>query len=112
VLFKRTVPQRTVSLALAVGSFYVIGVSLVTFLIAVFDPQLQLRWILFDVVSAFCTVGLSLGATPLFSETSQILLIFAMLAGRLGPLVLFLAISRSHPERFRVRFPEEDVSVG
>jgi trk system potassium uptake protein TrkH len=112
VMFGRTIPNRTVNQALAVGAFYGIGIVLITFLITIFNNNISLRWILFEVISAFSTVGISEGATPLLSLPSQILIIIAMLTGRLGPIIMLMAISRAHPERFRVNYPEEDIPIG
>jgi Trk-type K+ transport system membrane component len=112
VMFGRTIPNRTVNQALAVGAFYGIGIVLITFLITIFNNNISLRWILFEVISAFSTVGISEGATPLLSLPSQLLIIIAMLTGRLGPIIMLMAISRAHPERFRVNYPEEDIPIG
>jgi trk system potassium uptake protein len=70
---------------------------------------------LFEVTSAFGTVGLSLGpgyglATEL-SAFGKILLALVMFAGRLGPIMVVLALSqRTKPRRYT--YPEEDIAIG
>jgi len=63
------------------------------------DPVFSFTKILFEVVSAFSTTGLSMGFpdddasfSALFSDTSKLLLIVTMLFGRIGPLVLLAAL--------------------
>jgi trk system potassium uptake protein len=70
---------------------------------------------LFEVTSAFGTVGLSLGpgyglATEL-STFGKILLALVMFAGRVGPITVVLALSqRTKPRRYT--YPEEDIAIG
>jgi len=69
--------------------------------------------ILFEVVSAFGTVGLSAGLTPQLSAASRMILIFVMFAGRVGLLTLTVAFSmRSRKEDANIRYPEERYMVG
>jgi trk system potassium uptake protein TrkH len=70
---------------------------------------------LFEVTSAFGTVGLSLGpgyglATEL-GTFGKILLALVMFAGRVGPITVILALSeRTKPRRYT--YPEEDIAIG
>lgn len=73
-------------------------------------PHLFLQ-VLFEVVSAFGTVGLSTGLTSKLSEISQWIIIFTMFLGRVGPLTLLLALGRTG-RRARARYPEGDIMVG
>jgi trk system potassium uptake protein len=73
---------------------------------------------LFEVVSAFGTVGMSMGegASPLslsghFTVLGQLLIAAMMFAGRIGPLTLLMALAQRR-ERSRVRFPEGKVLIG
>lgn len=67
--------------------------------------------LLFETVSAFGTVGLSLGMTPALSRAGRAIIIAAMFVGRLGPLTLALVVGRPAAGG-RVRYPEEEVVVG
>ncbi|WP_408648610.1 TrkH family potassium uptake protein [Streptomonospora mangrovi] len=67
--------------------------------------------ILFEVVSAFATVGLSTGITADIPLAGQLILVFLMFAGRIGPITLASALAlRRHPRRFE--YPEERPIVG
>jgi trk system potassium uptake protein TrkH len=65
---------------------------------------------MFEVVSAFGTVGLSMGATPELSYFGRVIIIFIMFLGKVGPLTL--AFSLSKQKREAVRYPNEDIMLG
>ncbi len=66
---------------------------------------------LFESVSAFGTVGLSLGITPKLTAFGKIVTMLTMLAGRLGPITLVYALRREG-SRARFSYPVERVMVG
>ena len=66
---------------------------------------------LFDTVSAFGTVGLSMGVTPKLNDIQKYALILMMFAGRVGPLTLAFSLSRSTGRKGLV-YAEEGVMVG
>jgi trk system potassium uptake protein len=110
VAFRRQVPTAEVLRAVAV---VLIGASLIVafaFFTNVFEPFSFVR-VLFEVTSAFGTVGLSTGITPDTGPVARGLLIIMMFAGRVGPLTLVFAVaSREHRSRFH--WPEEMVRIG
>jgi trk system potassium uptake protein TrkH len=67
--------------------------------------------IVFETVSAFGTVGLSMGLTPDLTPLGRILIIFTMFFGRLGPLTLIFAIVQQK-KKILVRYPEEKILIG
>ena len=67
--------------------------------------------LLFEVVSAFGTVGLSVGITPQLSSVGKLILSLVMFSGRLGPLSIAVALSRKEP-RSRFQYAEENVMIG
>lgn len=81
-----------------------------TYLMTVFEPQLELRDILFEVVSAFGTVGLSTGITGGLSIPSKLLSILIMYIGRLGPLTIATLWHFTRGER--TRYIEGNISIG
>jgi trk system potassium uptake protein TrkH len=66
--------------------------------------------LLFEAVSAFGTVGLSMGATAGLSTVGKLLVTVIMFTGRLGPLVLALSVARRRAPRFT--YAEEKVMIG
>ena len=67
---------------------------------------------MFEAVSAFNTVGLSLGVTPELSVAGRWLTILLMYVGRVGPLVVAAALARRVIRGARVRYSYEDVVIG
>jgi trk system potassium uptake protein TrkH len=67
--------------------------------------------ILFEVVSAFGTVGLSADLTPKLSSGGKIIIICLMFIGRLGPLVLLSSV-QSFGTKLLFSRPEEKISIG
>lgn len=115
----RSVPSESVSRAVAVviSSVLVIGFVLALLLITqlgdtshVESRGMFLEY-LFEAVSAFGTVGLSMGVTPSLDVTGKWLVIVLMFVGRLGPLTLAFSI---HPRRAvgKFEYSEENVMIG
>jgi len=67
--------------------------------------------VLFEAVSAFGTVGLSLGLTPDLTTVGKILILLLMFIGRVGPLTVTLAVGRKSPKG-QFQYSEEGVMVG
>lgn len=81
-----------------------------TSLMTIFEPDIALRDILFEITSAFGTVGLSTGITPGLSVASKLLSILIMYIGRLGPLTIVSLWYFSRGER--VSYPEGNIAIG
>ncbi len=78
--------------------------------VSVLEPNIPLRDILFEMVSAFATVGLSTGITAGLSVGSKLISILVMFIGRLGPLTVASLWHFSRIER--ISYPEGNISVG
>jgi len=108
--FKRRLPDSTVHQALTVT---VVAMTVVLGAAAVIlaSARFPLGAGLFEAVSAFGTVGLSTGITPQLPGFDQVVLMFLMLIGRVGPITLGAAlVLRSRPARYR--YPEEAPLIG
>ena len=108
--FKRTIPYDVI-----IKSFIVmiLSLSLVlvgTFILCVLEPEYSLIQNLFEITSAFGTVGLSTGITPDLSTGSKSLLILIMYIGRLGPLTI--ATLWFDREKSSIHYSEEIVTIG
>lgn len=64
----------------------------------------------FEVISAFGTVGLSTGTTPTLTVMGKLIITFIMFIGRLGPLVIAIAVSQ--PSLSSYQFAEENIMIG
>lgn len=81
-----------------------------TYIMAVMEPQLELMDVLFEVTSAFGTVGLSTGITTTLSDGSKLLSILIMYIGRLGPLTVASLWYFTRGER--ISYPEGNIAIG
>ncbi|MGM0481575.1 MAG: TrkH family potassium uptake protein [Pseudomonadota bacterium] len=108
-LFGRTIPQDLVMKALAVTVVYLGLIFCGIFALMILN-NLPFIDIAFEVLSAAATVGLSRGVTAEVSEGSQLILVFLMFAGRLGPLTLGYFVAT--PKKRHIRYPETDIQVG
>jgi trk system potassium uptake protein TrkH len=113
----RTVPEETVhrAVGLFVAAFCIVTVAILVFtavgLPAGALPRDDFLARMFEAVSAFGTVGLSMGVTDDLTATGRWLGALLMFLGRVGPLALASAIALPE-QRGRFRYAHEDVIVG
>jgi trk system potassium uptake protein TrkH len=113
------IAPRDVSRALILIIFTVVVVFSATLILSVTEggnmPHPETRGlfldILFEVVSALGTVGLSTGLTMKLSLAGKWLIIILMFIGRLGPLVFLAVIQEMHREKL-FRRAEESILIG
>lgn len=94
---------------------FMIGVCVVvlgTFIISITEPQFTLLESGFEVVSAFATVGLSIGGSPTLSIPGKIFIILFMFMGRVGSLTIFMALMSRVKKKSLIRYPEGRIIVG
>lgn len=109
-MFKYSVPREIYKRA-SVIAFIGIGVIAVsTFLLTFFEPEIAFQDIMFEMVSAFGTVGLSTGITGALSTPSKLVTIAVMYIGRLGPLTV--ASLWGFSKTSLVRYPEGNLAIG
>ncbi|MCC5665301.1 TrkH family potassium uptake protein [Nostoc sp. CHAB 5784] len=111
LLYDRKIAISLILKAVGVLVGSVATVILATILISLTDPTLDFIKILFEVVSAFATVGLSTGITGTISTTAKLILIVTMYVGRVGVLLLMSSIL-GDPRPTRIHYPEENLLVG
>lgn len=110
-LYGRTIPKNVVYKAIAVASISVVVVT-VAFSLLLTVHEGSFVGLLFESVSAFANVGLSLGeTTSRLGVAGKLIIIFLMYVGRIGPLTLALAVGeRTH--RASLHYPEARILVG
>ena len=118
-IFNRTIPReiltRTISIIFASAfSVFIITTMLLLAEKGIKTP-LESRYLfieyLFETVSAFGTVGLSMGATPNLNNLQKIFITILMFAGRVGPLTLALSLTLSSIKH-SIIYAEETIMVG
>jgi len=109
-LFWRTLPRTLVSRALSVLAAASLLVLLSTLALMVSDG-LELLPALFEVTSAFGTVGLSLDVTPYLSTFGKILISVVMFLGRVGPITFIVALA-ARQRTPQYKYPEEEIAIG
>lgn len=113
-LFKRTVPDETISRALSIFILAVVTltVGLTLLLVTQTAPQREhFLTYLFEAVSAFGTVGLSMGITPSLGVFGKLIIVVLMLIGRVGLLTIaYVVTNRRTGAPFR--YAEEKVMIG
>jgi trk system potassium uptake protein TrkH len=107
--FGRRVPRGLVQKALAVLSISALVVIVATVAIMASDG-LRLVPAIFEVTSAFGTVGLSLQVSQELSTFAKLVVIGVMFFGRVGPITLVLALAARKPRGYT--YPQEDIAVG
>jgi len=116
-VFKRTIPKEVVRKALVVLFLALAWIFLAVLVLAITEHQKAAVWdnfflkIFFEVISAFGTVGLSTGITSTLSVGGKFIIMVTMLAGRVGPLTLALAVALQH-EKVAYSYPEEKIMIG
>jgi trk system potassium uptake protein TrkH len=109
-LFWRTLPRPLISRALSVLAVASLLVLLSTLALMVSDG-LEFLPALFEVTSAFGTVGLSLDVTPHLSTFGKILISVVMFLGRVGPITFIVALA-ARQRTPQYRYPEEEIAIG
>jgi Trk-type K+ transport system membrane component len=99
--------QRQAITVLVLGSALVVLGTLVILR----DTDIPTDQVIFEVISAFGTVGLSTGITADLPETSQLMLTLLMYVGRVGTITLAASLALGE-HRMPYRYPEEHPIVG
>ena len=101
-IMNKSVSDTVVRQASAILLSYLILTVGAVLLIGIFEPA-GLNEILFEVVSAIATVGLTLNLTPTLAPVSKLILVFLMYVGRLGAFSLFELFGRQHRKEYLSR---------
>ena len=112
VLAKKSMDYDLVRKALLVFILMIVLVVLFITLMLFVEPQLDTLKVIFEAVSGFCTVGLSLGITSQLSVTGRILLILAMFVGRIGAITILIYLMNRKPVANNIKYPEGRILIG
>ena len=114
ILRNREIPPSTINQVNAVILLSIFAISFGTFLIAFSHPDILFKDILFECISAYSTVGLSVGITSGLDNSSCLILIFLMFLGRVSFLTFLIGIFNSfskHKSGITPYYPKENVFI-
>ncbi|MFB4160166.1 TrkH family potassium uptake protein [Geomicrobium sp. JSM 1781026] len=111
--FKRTIAMETIMRALAVVVSSLAFIIVATLILTVTEGinDVYFLTVLFEVVSAFSTTGLSMGFTDELSTVGKVVIMITMFVGRLGPLALAYALTYQQTVS-RASYPKDQVLIG
>jgi potassium uptake TrkH family protein len=109
--FGRRIPREALQVAIAVSLVSATIVLAASMLIMAIEPQATLDVVLFEVISAFATCGLSTGLTATLPDAGQYVLTVLMFIGRTGTMTLAAALALRSRRRV-IRLPEERPIIG
>lgn len=111
-VFERRVPKERVYKSLTIVLLAIALVSGVTMALTITEAGhstfLEAN---FETVSAFATVGLTMGLTPKLTEIGRLIIIFTMFAGRVGPLTIAVAMAQKR-SKSPIHYVEEKIIIG
>ncbi len=117
-VFRRTLTEASMSKATSVVMISAAVITLAVLVLMVSElggvshtrTQGRFMELFFETISAFGTVGLSTGITDTLTPLGRVTISALMFVGRLGPMVIGLAVSRERINRFQ--FAEENIMIG
>ena len=108
-IFKRRMDWELINKALAIvviSIFYIIIITTIILSIESFPTDK----VIYEVLSAFSTTGLSMGITAGLGIISKLILVVTMFIGRLGPMTVALAFTSNKTSS--IKYPKEDILIG
>ncbi len=110
ILYNHKISKQLIIKSFSLFFTYIIVILISYSLLLVFDKN-DPQKLLFEVISALGTVGLSMGITPTLTDLSKVIIMILMFIGRVGPLTVFTALSFSRKNE-PVSYPETEIMVG
>lgn len=109
-LFKRAIDTKYLFKSFAIVVLSSTFIFIITLALVIAEPDLPFLAVMFEVISAFGTVGLSMGITAKLSVAGKLLIILMMMIGKIGVLTIVLTFSK--PQKALYSYPKEDVLTG
>jgi len=111
--FEKRIPLHQIIRAIAIIGLSLGVVILVIMVLSITEQNASFLEVMFEAISAFGTVGLSLGITTELSVIGKIVVAITMFFGRVGPLTIFLALAQRRQKNMgTLRYPEEKIIIG
>ena len=112
VLAKKNIDVDLVRKALLVFILMTIFMTFFVLLMLYVEPDKDTLKVIFEAVSGFCTVGLSLGITSQLSVAGKIFLIIAMFVGRIGAITILVYLLNRKPVQNNIKYPDGKILIG
>ncbi|WP_440231461.1 TrkH family potassium uptake protein [Cytobacillus sp. SAFR-174] len=109
-LMGRRIPKDLIVRAFTITVYSIGFIFFILFILSITENA-PLNVLLFEVISAFGTVGMSMGLTPELSATGKGIIAFMMFAGRVGPITIAFALAR-RKGKAKYKFAEEKIMIG
>ena len=111
-IMERRIPIHLVFRAFAIAIVSMTVIIGMTMILTFTEDQVFLD-LLFEVTSAFATVGVTRGITPELSGIGKAVIIITMFIGKVGPLTLAVALAKRHRQYDgKYRYPEDKIMIG
>lgn len=104
-IFHRTIRKEVIMRSFAIAVISILTIGFIFFLLTITE-KIPFLPLLFEVFSAFGTVGLSMGVTAELSDVGKLLICLAMFIGRIGPLTLFFLLAKPKIRHYRYAYDQ------
>lgn len=116
-VYERRIPFDILQKALAVFIISFTAIIIITMILTFTERSMLAQRtfldMLFEVVSALGTVGVTTGVTPHLSTAGRLIIIFAMFIGRIGPITIVIGLTRKQNKNADyIHYPDDWVIVG
>lgn len=112
VIFNRKISKELTEKATAIVTIYLVFLILATMTLSITDGDKSFINLMFEVASALGTVGHTINVTSNLSIAGKLMITFCMFIGRIGPLTLFLALTKANKSKSKIEYPEGRIMVG
>ena len=111
-LAKKSIDTDLIKKALLIF-IVMVSILFLFFLVMLYVEQnIRPYQLIFEVVSAFCTVGLSLGVTSQLTDLGRVVLILAMFMGRIGAVTILIYLVSTKTNKNNIRYPDGKLMIG
>lgn len=111
IFFRQRILPTMIYKSLTVTMIGLLVVVVVTMILTITEQTADFLMILFEVTSAFGTVGLSMGLTPHLTIIGKLIIALTMFAGRVGPLTIAFALAQRKQKEY-YRYPKGKIMIG
>ena len=109
-LFNREISDKYIKLSIVTITISIIFIFVITFLLTIINPSIPLVKILFEVISAFGTVGLTMDLTSEYNGLTELIIVIVMLFGKVGLLTMARAFIPPRSPR-KYHYPKGHIHI-